>query len=56
MLKKIKLAKWERFGDGVLRLSVFGGWIVLIKGKDVSSCFVPDPNHEWELEYEPTNH
>jgi hypothetical protein len=32
------------------RAKVFGGWIVTNRGEnEVSSVFVPDPNHEWKL-------
>lgn len=50
-------------GDGQLtsRLKVHGGWIfhsffieedgmVRMKASSETSCFIPDPNHEWELE------
>lgn len=48
--------KWETIveqHDNIVtrRLKVFGGWIVKdYTGKDnISTVFVPDQNHEWEL-------
>jgi len=48
---------FEYIDDFRARARVFGGWIVETflsdgHGNDlsVSSCFVPDPEHLWELE------
>lgn len=39
---------WETINSTLYRLKVFGGWVVEIVGTSIT--FVPDPNHEWELE------
>lgn len=60
--------KWEDIGDGFCRAKVFGGWLVshtewayhampdggMNHGWDtrVALTFVPDPNHEWEVNQE----
>ena len=41
--------KWEPIGSCDARAKVFGGWLVCV-GKDQPATFVPDPNHEWEVE------
>ena len=51
---KIK-SKWENIRDDLIRIKVFGGWIVSIEDSNNDSpretyLFVPDKNHEWELE------
>jgi hypothetical protein len=49
------MKKWERIDDETTRLSVHGGWVVAygwqdrIAGSILSTCFVPDENHEWKL-------
>ncbi|MBU4311913.1 MAG: hypothetical protein KJ706_04275 [Candidatus Omnitrophica bacterium] len=56
--------KWENVNKGTDRLMVVGGWILSVEastttpngtaGVAVSEtlCFVPDPDHTWELEDE----
>ena len=51
----IKNLEFEKIDDLYFRAKVFGGWIVksiFYIGYDigVSMTFVPDPNHEWELD------
>ena len=47
--------EWEAINKkgGAFRLKVHGGWIFTdgYEGS-IMCCFVPDPNHEWELEDE----
>ena len=47
---------FEYIDDFRVRAKVFGGWIVetILRNTNqeelsVAICFVPDPNHEWEL-------
>lgn len=52
---------WENIAYDTQRLKVFGGWIVAVTystsyfirlteaTKRLAMCFVPDPQHEWEL-------
>lgn len=45
--------KWEEVESYpyFFRMEVPGGWIVTVELHDISStCFVPDPEHEWILE------
>ena len=57
--------KWEPIDNRTERAKVFGGWLVMITepvvhqtnngvqdGWDwrLAICFVPDPEHQWELE------
>ncbi len=48
--------KWEYIKEGGFnRLKVPNGWVIYMKepgDKEISTalCFVPDANHEWELE------
>lgn len=39
--------------EELFRANVPGGWLVALKQKSSEElggiCFVPDPNHEWEL-------
>ena len=58
---KVKYPReWEKITVCVGRLKVFGGWLVNSSRWEITSsiyasqtmCFVPDPNHEWELEEE----
>jgi len=60
--------KWERISgslngaSGTHRAKVIGGWIVESMysyeeeegGNALSSIFVPDPNHEWDIEIDLT--
>lgn len=51
---KIKF-KYEKVKDSTYRAAVFGGWILVSVGGIVgdpkeSMVFIPDPNHEWEIE------
>ena len=58
--------KWEKIDDYHVRAKVFGGWLVksfesvhhwvngqFHWGRDwrVAMAFVPDPNHEWNIDY-----
>lgn len=47
---------WEEFlDDKCRRMKVFGGWIFEDfsqsgdGGDRISICFIPDPEHKWEL-------
>lgn len=53
--------KWERIGDFEYRAKVFGGWLVQCidvherteyepESRSIAIAFVPDPNHEWNIE------
>ena len=49
---KIK-SEWEKVNSTCQRLKVFGGWLVVTFVHDcdvLTSVFVPDKNHEWEVE------
>ncbi len=47
--KKVKIPfEWEYIGDETSRAKVVGGWMVSIKQE--SLCFIPDPEHLWEIE------
>ena len=43
--------KIERIGDYRSRIKVPHGWIYQVElcDKNVSTCFIPDPQHEWDL-------
>lgn len=46
---------WEDLSLLINRLKVPGGWIVRTSradGNDACQSFLPDPNHEWDLEDE----
>lgn len=48
--------QWEEVGSYpyFFRLQVHGGWLVAAEfHDDTTICFVPDPNHEWNLEENP---
>lgn len=63
---KVEPFTWEKIDDNHTRVKVFGGWIVkafedvshqtedrgIVEGWDwrISMCFVPDPNHEWNVQ------
>jgi hypothetical protein len=52
--------KWENIGGHVDRLKIYGGWLVCAamyndENNNLVMSFVPDPNHEWELEEEVDN-
>ena len=54
--------KYESITDNSTRLKVPGGWIYITfwqnqshSSLSLSTCFIPDPNHEWELEPEKEN-
>ena len=50
--------QWEQikverrfYGTTVLRAPVFGGWLVSTQISDGNGLtFIPDPNHEWEVQ------
>jgi hypothetical protein len=47
--------EWESIGvyPGAERVKVFGGWLVVVdvtQYKHTATTFVPDKNHEWEVE------
>lgn len=47
---KIKF-EWKRIGDMTYRAKVIGGWIVEhIDCDRPTLVFIPDSNHEWEIE------
>ena len=50
-LRGLERIEWERFGNNLYRLKVFGGWIV-IEGHATPGVFVPDPQHDWVIYYE----
>lgn len=57
MAKKVKKIKfeWETITEypPTYRAKVFGGWKVTSvnsSSQTETSIFVPDPNHEWEIE------
>lgn len=51
-----KNAEGEEFAGDTRRLKVWGGWIFNTWSKNYdghvvseSSCFIPDPEHKWEI-------
>ena len=47
--KKVKIPfMWEYIGNETSRAKVIGGWLVC--NQHYSPCFVPDPEHAWEVE------
>ena len=49
------MEEWEQIADHCHRLKVYGGWIVESwavtgnSGDRIGLCFVPDPQHYWEM-------
>ena len=50
--------EWEKISKNIYRCKVPGGWIVkyvnvrsqsILYGESASICFVPDPNHLWNV-------
>ena len=44
--------KWEHIGRNIIRLKVPGGWLISNQyDLSTSTCFLPDADHKWILEW-----
>lgn len=51
--KPKNIFEWQRLDSVTERAKVYGGWLIRTWDNDgISSCFIPDEHHRWEIDNE----